>query len=84
MGRVRTTKIKSAIKSFAKKPSTTLSENPYGRFDLIDGGHPWQDVVPESALLYDVRKLNQGKVIYFNYELAKEMGLIPKDHKNLI
>lgn len=57
-----------------------LSRDDYGAFDQLDGQHPWRDQVPEGLILYPVRKLNGGKVSYFNFELAKEMGLIAKSH----
>ncbi len=52
----------------------------YGAFDQLDGRHPWRDSVPEGMILYPVRELSGGKVSYFNFELAKEMGLIDRDH----
>jgi uncharacterized protein YdiU (UPF0061 family) len=54
----------------------------YGAFEQLDGRHPWSERVPEGLILYPVRKLSGGKVSYFNFELAKEMGLIAKDHPN--
>lgn len=72
--------------SAAKKtqPTTRLkpetSQNDYTRFDLIDGSHPWQEAMADQVVLYPVRELNRGKVTYFNYRLAKEMGLISQDH----
>ncbi|MGZ3721741.1 MAG: hypothetical protein ACXVA9_02345 [Bdellovibrionales bacterium] len=56
------------------------SEEDYSAFTQLDGRHPWQEAVPEGLILYPVRKLSGGKVSYFNFELAIEMGLIPKDH----
>jgi len=52
----------------------------YGAFDQLDGRHPWMEAMPEGHVSYRVRELNQGKVGYFNFVLAKEMGLIPSDH----
>ncbi len=62
-----------------------FSENKrisYERFDLINGKHPWQECLKDQVVLYPVRELGKGKVTYFNYNLAKEMGLIHKDHPN--
>lgn len=58
----------------------TRSENFYNSFDQLDGQHPWMDVVPEGFVSYRVRELGIGKVVYFNFHLAKEMGLINSDH----
>ena len=52
----------------------------YPAFDLIDGRHPWQGAVPEGYVPYQVRRLERGKVIYFNFALAREMGLITEAH----
>lgn len=70
----------------ARKTQTTVklkpevSQNDYTRFDLIDGSHPWQKAMADQVVLYPVRELNRGRVTYFNYRLAKEMGLISQDH----
>jgi hypothetical protein len=52
----------------------------YDSFDKIDGRHPWQTSVPDGYIGYPVRRLDRGKVMYFNYALAREMGLIPPQH----
>jgi hypothetical protein len=36
--------------------------------------------VPEGFVAYRVRELGTGNVAYFNYVLAKEMGLIDSSH----
>jgi uncharacterized protein YdiU (UPF0061 family) len=38
------------------------------------------EAVPKGFVAYRVRQLNVGKIAYFNFILAKEMGLIPADH----
>lgn len=55
-------------------------EDDYGAFEQLDGDHPWSERVPEGMIQYPVRQLSGGKVSYFNFELAKEMGLIAKNH----
>lgn len=52
----------------------------YSAFAQLDGRHPWQEAVPEGLILYPTRTLSGGKVSYFNFELAVEMGLISRDH----
>ncbi len=54
----------------------------YSQFDKINGTHPLQAQLPEGMLLYPVRKLEKGRVTYFNFDLAREMGLLPKNHPN--
>jgi uncharacterized protein YdiU (UPF0061 family) len=60
----------------------TKTDSPYRSFDQLSGWHSWQDVVPESCVMYQARKLPGCKLLYFNFELAIEMGLIPKNHPN--
>lgn len=69
----------TAMKISSAKRSLELSKN-YQSFEQLDGSHPWMKVVPEGAVLYRVRELNQGEISYFNFNLAKEMGLIPENH----
>ncbi len=52
----------------------------YDRFRLLNGKHDFQKAVPQGAVEYSVRLRKGGKLIYFNYDLAKEMGLISGDH----
>jgi hypothetical protein len=52
----------------------------YDAFACLDGTHPWFDAVPDACMLYPVRELNRGRVTYFNFDLAREMGLIPGQH----
>lgn len=49
-------------------------------FDQLDGSHPWMNVIEDGYVPYRVRELRTGHVAYFNFILAKEMGLIPSDH----
>jgi uncharacterized protein YdiU (UPF0061 family) len=52
----------------------------YEKFKEVDGTHPWRNVSPDGYIDYRARYRPQGRVIYFNFPLAKEMGLIPADH----
>jgi len=66
------------IKSAPK--SRTVSVEDYRALDQLDGSHPWKEQVPEGFVLYPVRKLDGGRITYFNFNLAKEMGLIADNH----
>ena len=59
-----------------------LNRSPYdySQFASIDGRHPWQSEVPGAHVLYRARARKGGKVAWFNFDLAKEMGLIPSHH----
>ena len=65
-----------------RAPARRRQPNPqrYDRFRLINGKHDFQKAVPEGAVGYSVFLRKGGKLAYFNYDLAKEMGLIPASH----
>ena len=56
----------------------------YSKFQKIDGTHPWRDVSPNGYEDYPVRYRKRRGVIFFNYSLAREMGLIPQRHPSKI
>lgn len=65
------------------KESRPRSEtNPYAKFKEIDGSHPLKKNVPEAVVEYQVRTRHGGQVAFFNFDLAREIGLIPEDHPN--
>ena len=52
----------------------------YAAIRKIDASHPTKDQAPGTYVEYRARKRAGGRVAYFNFRLAKEMGLIPKNH----
>ncbi|MCA9405526.1 MAG: YdiU family protein [Candidatus Omnitrophica bacterium] len=56
----------------------------YENFQKINGTHPWRDVSAEGYVDYPVYHKKGGRVIYFNFPLAREMGLIPKKHPRVL
>lgn len=52
----------------------------YEGFAHLDGSHPWRQVSPHGYHDYQARYRPGGRVIYFNYPLAVELGLIAPDH----
>ena len=65
-----------------RAPARQGKQDPwrYDRFRLINGNHDFQKAVPQGAVEYSVRLRKGGTLAYFNYDLAKEMGLIARDH----
>lgn len=59
-----------------------LPTDPYFRLRQINGRHPLQATLKEGEgyYSYSVRTKRNGQVLYFNFELAKEMGIIPANH----
>jgi hypothetical protein len=75
----------SALRSLHKSslpaaPKPKSSPTTYENFDQLDGRHPFANAVSISCVHYKVRSLPEGKIAYFNFELAKEMGLLQKNH----
>lgn len=56
----------------------------YEKFKELDGTHPWRDVSPDGYVDYQARYRPNGRVLYFNFPLAREMDLIPADHPQTI
>ena len=52
----------------------------YGVFKRIDGSHPFKEAAPLCYVEYQARVRHGGKVSWFNFELAREMGLISSSH----
>jgi len=57
-----------------------VSKARYPRFRRIDGTHPWKRKVAGGFVDYTARRRRDGQVCFFNFALAKEMGLIPAGH----
>ena len=71
---------KSVLSHDLKSKRLLVKNEEYPQFEKIDGSHPLQNQLPEGMLLYQVRKLEKGRVIFFNFALAREMGLISSRH----
>ena len=56
-------------------------ERGYPRFRRLDGRHPWKRAVPQGYVDYAARRRRGGRVVWFNFDLAREMGLLPRDHE---
>ena len=56
----------------------------YEKFKEIDGTHPWRLVSPDGYVDYQARYRPRGRVLYVNFSLAEEMGLIPKNQPHTI
>jgi uncharacterized protein YdiU (UPF0061 family) len=56
----------------------------YEKFKELDGTHPWRDVSPDGFIDYRARYRRKGRVLYFNFPLARELELIPFDHPRLL
>ncbi len=64
----------------APSPNPPSDHGLYTSFSQINGVHPWKSAVPNGYVEYQARVLRGTKIVYFNFALAKEMGLLPKEH----
>jgi len=71
--------VKGMAQNEVENPSTGASRS-YASFDRIDGTHSFKDAVPDGYVDYQVRTRHGGAVFYFNFDLAREMGLLASDH----
>ncbi len=65
-----------------KSPTDEVGKRSYTNFSQLNGEHPFKRQVPAGRVEYKARYRKGGKVAFFNYDLAKEMGLIAKNHPN--
>lgn len=65
---------------YTQAKKSTKSDSFYSAFEKLNGQHPWMELLPDGHVSYRVHELEQGKVCYFNFVLAKEMGLLPAEH----
>jgi len=75
-----TAKIDMANSNKQKKTLSRQPQKKYCGFNQINGSHPLREAVPNGFVDYPVRTRGGGEVFYFNFALAKEMGLIDKKH----
>ena len=68
------------MKSLLHNTVTRKNINKYCQFDQLNGNHPLKEFVPEAYVEYQARQKKSGKVYYFNFALAKQLGLISEDH----
>lgn len=68
--------LSKAEKSSPNKKSKSFS---YSRFKQINGTHPFKSTF-FTHVAYPVKPKKHGKIAYFNFSLAKEMGLLSKTH----
>jgi len=63
-----------------RQPRQAPHRDPYSGFDRINGEHPWRHAAPRGFVDYQARIIRDSRVVYFNFALATEMGLLPANH----
>jgi len=61
----------------------TISD-PYLRLRALDGSHALREAAPAAYVAYGARRRRGGRVVFFNLPLAREMGLVPRDHPDAL
>lgn len=72
------------IQDQSARSSKTQTRGSYQRIRAINGEHPFKDRVAGGFVEYQARERKNGRVTYFNFSLAKEMGLLNKDHPEVM
>ena len=67
-----------------KSHTDEVGKRSYANFGHLNGEHPFKKNVPAGRVEYKARYRKGGKVAFFNFDLAKEMGLIAKSHPHSI
>lgn len=67
-----------------KNLTDEVGKRAYSSFGQLNGEHAFKKQVPGGRVEYKARHRKGGKVAFFNFDLAVEMGLIPKNHPKLM
>ena len=72
------------LRAAAERRESEASRDPYAAFETLDGTHPLRDRAPRAVVVYGVRRVRGSRVLYFNFGLAREMGLIAPGHPDVM
>ncbi len=61
-----------------------MGQDEYSRFEKLSGSHAFKKAVPGGFVDYAARRLPGGEVVWFNFNLARELGLIPAQHPDTL
>ncbi len=67
-------------KSSRKGRTSRAGAPAYARLASIDGRHPLARTAPSAVVPYPARRQRDSDVVYFNFALAREIGLLPPGH----
>ncbi|NCN27262.1 hypothetical protein GW915_06765 [bacterium] len=67
-----------------KPKENKRSQQNYDKLCSINGSHELWDKVDDIGVPYRARKRKGAEVAYFNFALAKEMGVIPQNHPEIL
>ena len=61
-----------------------MGQDEYSKFKKLDGSHPFKKAVPDGFVDYAARRLPGGELVWFNFDLARQLGLIPAQHPDAL
>lgn len=68
------------MKQKETKKKDSVTQKDYRKLEKLTGEHPLKELLPDAYVSYPARTRKNGRITYFNFHLAKEMGLIQKEH----
>jgi hypothetical protein len=57
-----------------------MGQDEYSKFENLAGSHAFKKAVPGGFVDYTARRLPGGEVVWFNFDLARQLGLIRAQH----
>jgi uncharacterized protein YdiU (UPF0061 family) len=66
------------------RPHRSRRPAEFPRLRALDGFHPFKAAVPRGHVDYPARRVRGATIAYFNIALAKEMGLVPDEHPDVL
>ncbi|MBK7950086.1 MAG: hypothetical protein IPK00_15345 [Deltaproteobacteria bacterium] len=83
--RPRSSRSPSPLRAVGRLPSRPQRElaagvGCYAELTTLDGRHPLRERVPGAAVSYPAKRRHDGEIAFFNFGLAREIGLLPADH----
>ncbi|MBJ19843.1 MAG: hypothetical protein GY910_16555 [bacterium] len=67
-------------RSRRRSTDTALAPQRYPKIESIDGRHPLAHRVPSAVVPYAARRRRDSEIAFFNFDLARQIGLIPARH----
>ena len=61
-----------------------MGQDEYSKFEKRDGSHAFKKAVPDGFVDYAARRLPGGEVVWFNFDLARRIGLLPASHPDTL
>jgi hypothetical protein len=74
--------VSNTLRYKGMRGSAVVDPDTAGAWAALDGRHPYRTAVEGGHVDYRARRRRDGEVAFFNFALAREMGLIPRRHSD--